>query len=178
MDPLITNEHLHALFGKFGQIVSARVISHPTTKQSRGYGFVSFSTEDEAARAQEGMNGQVVFSKPLYVSFHEPKKNRTINNTSNNNYNNTNTNTVDINTNNNNLTGYAYHHSNADENNRSDTQRDINSSMDPSFYQQQQPIASPVVNLPRKQDLALEQCYRKPMVQERPRYFTDFGIFD
>ncbi|KAI8340313.1 hypothetical protein BC941DRAFT_420056 [Chlamydoabsidia padenii] len=86
MDPLITNEHLETLFSKFGRIISARVISHPTTQQSRGYGFVSFSNEEEAARALESMNGEVVFSKPLYVSFHETKKGRNDNNNKNSNY--------------------------------------------------------------------------------------------
>ncbi|ORZ08929.1 hypothetical protein BCR42DRAFT_300923, partial [Absidia repens] len=76
MDHQISNHHLHTLFGKFGRIISARVISHSVTKQSKGYGFVSFSREDEAARALEEMNGLVVFSKPLYVSYHVPKKGR------------------------------------------------------------------------------------------------------
>ncbi|ORX62017.1 hypothetical protein DM01DRAFT_1331479 [Hesseltinella vesiculosa] len=83
MDTRITNELLHELFGKFGRIVSARVISHPATKQSRGYGFVSFSHQQEATFALTEMNGKMVFDKPLYISYHEPKKTRNNNNSSN-----------------------------------------------------------------------------------------------
>ncbi|KAI8066374.1 hypothetical protein BC940DRAFT_302684 [Gongronella butleri] len=76
MDTRITNDLLHEIFGRYGRIISARVISHPVTKQSRGYGFVSFGTEDEAATALREINGRVIFDKPLLISYHEPKKSR------------------------------------------------------------------------------------------------------
>ncbi|KAI8097567.1 uncharacterized protein BX664DRAFT_276374 [Halteromyces radiatus] len=149
MDPLITNEHLHALFGKFGRIISARVISHPITKMSRGYGFVSFSREDEAAHALHEMNGQMVFSKPLYVSYHEPKKGRNDNNTNGaaqqqlQHLKNQLSQPA--------LNGYINDHQ---ENNRRDPVPSA-----PYQNQQQQHISPPIINLPRKQELLQENVH-------------------
>ncbi|ORZ26053.1 hypothetical protein BCR42DRAFT_401489 [Absidia repens] len=178
MDPLITNEHLEELFGKFGRIISARVISHPTTKQSRGYGFVSFSREDEAAHALNEMNGQVVFSKPLYVSYHEPKKGRNDNNNSNNNNNN--------NSNNNNnygLENAGYHQTLSKQPSQPNMngmgkshpmgRNDMELS---SSYQQQQYYeynASPVVNLPRKQSPVLDYAHPSTVMIEEMNPFKD-----
>ncbi|KAF7722569.1 hypothetical protein EC973_002959 [Apophysomyces ossiformis] len=76
LDPGITNTDLFNLFRKFGRIVSARVMSNPTTGQSKGYGFVSYGRAEEAGAALQEMNGAVVGSKQLIVAYHEPKKPR------------------------------------------------------------------------------------------------------
>ncbi|KAG1462217.1 hypothetical protein G6F56_005561 [Rhizopus delemar] len=76
LDPSIGNTELFELFRKYGRIVSARVMSSPTTGLSKGYGFVSYSKHEEAASALEEMNGQMVLSKPVIVAYHEPKKPR------------------------------------------------------------------------------------------------------
>ncbi|CAO3611604.1 unnamed protein product [Cunninghamella blakesleeana] len=181
MDPLITNDHLHALFGKFGKIISARVISNPATKQSRGYGFVSYSNEDDAARALNEMDGQIVFSKPLYISYHEPKKGRNDNNNNNNSSNNNNNNKNQYNVNNNNNNHYNFNFNNNKSNNTGniiknnhndysnvsnpDSSPSMNNNINiesdfntlsvttPPYHQQQyQQTVSPIVNLPRKRN--------------------------
>lgn len=63
-------------FRRFGRIISARVMKNAQTKQSKGFGFVSFSKADEAQRAKHEMNGEFILSKPVIVAFHEPKKAR------------------------------------------------------------------------------------------------------
>ncbi|ORX57517.1 hypothetical protein DM01DRAFT_1334128 [Hesseltinella vesiculosa] len=76
LDPKVTNNDLFAAFRSFGRIVSARVMSNTSTGQSKGYGFVSYSRPDEAKLAMDQMNGKLLLSKPLIVSYHTPKKPR------------------------------------------------------------------------------------------------------
>lgn len=91
LDPKINNQDLNQLFRKYGKIISARVMTNPTTGQSKGYGFVSFSKPEEAEAAKDEMNGYIVGSRALTVAYHEPKKARA-NNNNNNNMNNHNNN--------------------------------------------------------------------------------------
>jgi polyadenylate-binding protein len=44
--------------------------------QSRGSGFVAFSSAEEATRAVTEMNGKMVGSKPLYVALAQRKEER------------------------------------------------------------------------------------------------------
>jgi RNA recognition motif-containing protein len=46
--------------------------------RSRGFGFVSFRTLNEAAKAITEMNGSIIGSKPLYVALAKSKKERPI----------------------------------------------------------------------------------------------------
>ncbi len=51
----IDDNGLKALFETIGKVVYARVIRHPDTKLSRGFGFVEMSTQAEAEAALQGM---------------------------------------------------------------------------------------------------------------------------
>ncbi|KAI0281824.1 hypothetical protein BGY98DRAFT_1088374 [Russula aff. rugulosa BPL654] len=73
LDPTIDSNGLFSHFRKFGQIVSARVMRNEVG-ESRGFGFVSFQTPDQAHAAMHGMNGALVGSKQLVVRLHEPKQ--------------------------------------------------------------------------------------------------------
>ena len=46
----VHSEHLLKYFGQFGQILNAYIIFDPDSRQSRGFGYVEFSTVDEAKR--------------------------------------------------------------------------------------------------------------------------------
>ncbi|CAO3703718.1 unnamed protein product [Rhizopus stolonifer] len=74
LDLDVQSMDLFTHFRAFGSIVSARVMRHPYTNQSRGFGFVSFSRMEDAVMAKEKMNGQRINTKPIMVAFHEPKK--------------------------------------------------------------------------------------------------------
>ena len=41
--------------------------------ESRGFGFVSFETPDQASAAMRAMNGAILQGKPIIVRFHETK---------------------------------------------------------------------------------------------------------
>ncbi|ORE03890.1 hypothetical protein BCV72DRAFT_24475 [Rhizopus microsporus var. microsporus] len=76
LDPTINDIDLFNLFRQFGRIVSARVMTNPATRQSKGYGFVSYGKPEEAALALNQMDGMLVRSKQIIVAYHEPKKPR------------------------------------------------------------------------------------------------------
>ena len=43
-----TEEGLQAFFGKYGELVDSVVMRFPDTKRSRGFGFITFATADQA----------------------------------------------------------------------------------------------------------------------------------
>jgi RNA recognition motif-containing protein len=56
---------LQQLFSSFGSVVDARVITDRNTGQSKGFGFVEMSTEDEARNAIAGLNGTMIGNRAL-----------------------------------------------------------------------------------------------------------------
>ncbi|THH08058.1 hypothetical protein EW145_g2962 [Phellinidium pouzarii] len=73
LDEKIDSKTLFTHFNQFGQIVSARVMRDESGR-SRGFGFVSFQTPDQAALAMHSMNGVVLGQKQIVVRLHEPKQ--------------------------------------------------------------------------------------------------------
>lgn len=59
------NAQLTQLFSAYGEVVDARVITDRTTGQSKGFGFVEMSTEDDARRAISELNGTVLGNRTL-----------------------------------------------------------------------------------------------------------------
>ncbi|KAH7279245.1 hypothetical protein KP509_37G012300 [Ceratopteris richardii] len=75
LDDAIDDEKLRDLFSEFGTITSCKVMRDPQG-QSKGSGFVAFSSSDEATRAVSEMNGKMIASKPLYVAPAQTKEER------------------------------------------------------------------------------------------------------
>lgn len=73
LDDDIDDTKLRGIFDQFGTITSAKVMSDPKG-QSKGFGFVCFSTPEEATKAVTEMNGKIVGSKPLYVALAQRKE--------------------------------------------------------------------------------------------------------
>ncbi|KAH9855373.1 hypothetical protein C2E23DRAFT_883314 [Lenzites betulinus] len=73
LDTSIDSNGLFSHFRVFGSIVSARVMRNEAG-ESRGFGFVSYQTPDQANAAMNAMNGCVIGSKALVVRLHEPKQ--------------------------------------------------------------------------------------------------------
>ncbi|RYG42127.1 hypothetical protein EON68_02230, partial [archaeon] len=75
LDESMTDEVLRKEFSKFGNIESARV-ARSAEGQSRLFGFVLFSTVDEASAAVAEMHRKVLNGKPLYVQLWMPADDR------------------------------------------------------------------------------------------------------
>eukprot|EP01128_Nolandella_sp_AFSM9_P008439 TRINITY_DN511_c2_g1_i3.p2 TRINITY_DN511_c2_g1~~TRINITY_DN511_c2_g1_i3.p2 ORF type:complete len:527 (+),score=170.30 TRINITY_DN511_c2_g1_i3:103-1683(+) len=73
----IDEERIRKEFGTFGEIKSIKIMADEKGV-SRGFGFVCFSTPEEAQRAITEMNSRILqgCTKPLYVALHEPKEMR------------------------------------------------------------------------------------------------------
>lgn len=72
LDDSITSEILEEEFKPFGTITSAKVMVDDSGK-SKGFGFVCFSTPEEATKAITEMNSRMVMGKPLYVALAQRK---------------------------------------------------------------------------------------------------------
>merc|ERR1711881_633646 len=74
LDDTIDDNKLRQEFEPFGTITSAKVMSEEG--RSKGFGFVCFSSPEEATKAVTEMNGRIIVSKPLYVALAQRKEDR------------------------------------------------------------------------------------------------------
>jgi polyadenylate-binding protein len=74
LDDTIDDERLRTEFAPFGTITSAKVMCEEG--RSKGFGFVCFSSPEEATKAVTEMNGRIIVSKPLYVALAQRKEDR------------------------------------------------------------------------------------------------------
>lgn len=74
LDDTIDDERLRKEFSNYGTITSAKVMVEDG--RSKGFGFVCFSTPEEATRAVTEMNGRILVSKPLYVALAQRREDR------------------------------------------------------------------------------------------------------
>ncbi|EFJ10098.1 hypothetical protein SELMODRAFT_81392, partial [Selaginella moellendorffii] len=60
---------LRDAFSPFGEIIEVRVIQDRETGRSRGFGFVSYITDQEAQKAMEAMDGRVLDGRTIRVNY-------------------------------------------------------------------------------------------------------------
>jgi RNA recognition motif-containing protein len=76
--PFTTTEpELQDLFSKAGKIVSVKIITDKYTGRSKGFGFVEFETEEEAAKAIEMFNQSDLGGRKIAVNEARPMEERT-----------------------------------------------------------------------------------------------------
>lgn len=74
-------EQLQAAFEEFGTVVQANIVTDPSTGRSKGFGFVTMGSKEEARAALEGLNGQdvdgrVIRLDPANSGPREPRESR------------------------------------------------------------------------------------------------------
>jgi RNA recognition motif-containing protein len=69
-----TQESLQEMFAEAGQVVSAQVMTDRYSGQSRGFGFVEMSTDEETQNAVKILNGRTVGGRALVVNEARPRE--------------------------------------------------------------------------------------------------------
>lgn len=64
----VRDEQLKEVFSEVGTVEEAVVIIDRMKNRSKGFGFVTMSTEEEAQAAMEELNGKEVDGRPINVS--------------------------------------------------------------------------------------------------------------
>ena len=63
-----TDAQLMQLFGGYGEVTEAKIVTDRETGRSRGFGFVTMATEEGAQAAIRGLNGYSVEGRNLVVN--------------------------------------------------------------------------------------------------------------
>lgn len=71
-----TEDGLKNLFAEFGQVDRATLVKDRETGRSRGFGFVTMPSSDEANAAIDALNGKEVDGRPLTVNEARPREPR------------------------------------------------------------------------------------------------------
>lgn len=71
-----TEASLTDFFSKVGSVVSATIIMDRYTGKSKGFGFVEMSTDEEAEKAKNELNGQSLDGRTVAVSEARPQQPR------------------------------------------------------------------------------------------------------
>ena len=71
-----TEEDLKDLFKEFETVTQVNVITDRATGRSRGFGFVEISSDKDADKAIESLNGKMIQDREIVVNEARPPKNR------------------------------------------------------------------------------------------------------
>jgi RNA recognition motif-containing protein len=72
----VTDDQLKDFFGAAGTVVSASVITDRDSGRSKGFGFVEMSSDDEAKKAVDELNGKELDGRALTVNEARPREER------------------------------------------------------------------------------------------------------
>ena len=71
-----TEQSLQDMFAQVGNVESVAIITDRATGRSKGFGFVEMSTEDEAKKAIEELDGKEFEGREMFVSEAKPMQPR------------------------------------------------------------------------------------------------------
>jgi cold-inducible RNA-binding protein len=71
-----TENDLQDAFAAFGTVTESNLMMDRTTGRSRGFGFVTMSTPEEAQKAIDGLNGKELGGRALTVNIARPREER------------------------------------------------------------------------------------------------------
>ncbi len=69
-----TDKDLMDAFAPYGNVTEAKVIKERDSGRSRGFGFVTFDTEEESRAAAEAMNDTELDGRSIRVDFAHDKR--------------------------------------------------------------------------------------------------------
>src|SRR5690242_7082503 len=72
----VSDQELADIVAPFGNVVSAKVITDRDSGRSKGFGFVEYSTDEEAKAAIDAMNGKEVDGRAPTVNVAKPMGDR------------------------------------------------------------------------------------------------------
>ncbi|KAL6277862.1 hypothetical protein ACE6H2_021463 [Prunus campanulata] len=73
---LTTDEKLQEAFSPFGQIVDAKVVMDRASGRSKGFGFITYASIEEAEQARQGMNAKFLDGWVIFVDPAKPREPR------------------------------------------------------------------------------------------------------
>jgi cold-inducible RNA-binding protein len=71
-----TENDLQDTFAAHGTVVEANLVTDRMTGRARGFGFVTMSTDEEASKAVEALNGASLDGRNLTVNVARPREER------------------------------------------------------------------------------------------------------
>ncbi|GLT47315.1 hypothetical protein SLA2020_210200 [Shorea laevis] len=69
LDVNVTDSQLYDFFNHIGQVVTVRVCRDVNTRRSLGYGYVNYSSAQDAARALDVLNFSILNGRPIRVMY-------------------------------------------------------------------------------------------------------------
>jgi RNA recognition motif-containing protein len=72
----VNSDSLTELFGQYGAVESAKVITDRDTGRSKGFAFVEMSSADEAYKCIQSLNGQDLEGRTMKLSEAKPQEPR------------------------------------------------------------------------------------------------------
>ncbi len=71
-----TDETLRAACERFGEVEECRIVIDRATGRSKGFGFVTFASEDAANKAKAEMDGTILDGRTIKVDFPREREDR------------------------------------------------------------------------------------------------------
>ncbi|KAL3536075.1 hypothetical protein ACH5RR_004536 [Cinchona calisaya] len=68
-----TENGLSEAFSQFGQVVEAKIPMDRVSERSKGFGFITYASEDEAENAIKGLNGKPLNGRVIFVDYAKPR---------------------------------------------------------------------------------------------------------
>lgn len=72
----VTEDEIKQFFGQAGNVVSVNLITDKYSGWPKGFGFVEMSTDEEAQKAIEQLNGQTLGERQIVVNEARPPQKR------------------------------------------------------------------------------------------------------
>ncbi|KAL2345257.1 hypothetical protein Fmac_006542 [Flemingia macrophylla] len=67
-----TEKTLSEAFSNYGQVIEAKIVTDRVSDRSKGFGFVTFASQDEAENAIAEMKGKSLNGRVIYVDYAKP----------------------------------------------------------------------------------------------------------